>query len=116
MSHQRVRKTKLIATIGPACDTLETIQAMIRAGMNVARLNFSHGTHQEHRKRLGFIRQAARELGTHTAIMLDTKGVEIRTGRARAATTLRDRAPDSPPPEPPRADAEVARRNAVPRR
>jgi pyruvate kinase len=89
MPHARVRKTKLVATIGPACDSLDTIRAMIRAGMNVARLNFSHGTHEEHRKRLGYIREAAGELGTHTAIMLDTKGVEIRVGRIEGgAVTL----------------------------
>ena len=82
MARKRIiRKTKLIAPIGPACDSSETIKAMIRAGMNVARLNFSHGTHEEHRKRLETIRQAADELGAFIAIMLDTKGVEIRTGR-----------------------------------
>ena len=76
-----LRKTKVIATIGPACDSIETLKAMIRAGMNVARLNFSHGTHEEHRKRLESIRQAADELDANVGIMLDTKGVEIRTGR-----------------------------------
>jgi pyruvate kinase len=76
-----VRKTKVIATIGPACDGLDTIKAMIHAGMNVARLNFSHDTHVEHRKRLELVRQAARELGANIAVMLDTKGVKIRTGR-----------------------------------
>jgi pyruvate kinase len=82
MARTRVlRKTKLIATIGPASDSLETLKAMIRAGMNVARLNFSHGSHEEHRKRLETIRQAAAELGANVGIMLDTKGVEIRTGR-----------------------------------
>ncbi len=75
------RKTKLIATIGPACDGLDTIKAMMHAGMNVARLNFSHDTHVEHRKRLELIRQAATELGANVSIMLDTKGVKIRTGR-----------------------------------
>ncbi len=82
MSRHRVpRKTKVIATIGPACDSPETIKAMIRAGMNVARLNFSHGTHEEHRKRLEVIRRASDELRANVATMLDTKGVEIRTGR-----------------------------------
>ena len=82
MARTRVlRKTKLIATIGPSSDSPETLKAMIRAGMNVARLNFSHGTHDEHRKRLEAIRQAAAELKANVGIMLDTKGVEIRTGR-----------------------------------
>ena len=80
-----VRKTSWIATIGPACDGLDTIKAMIHAGMNVARLNFSHDTHVEHRKRLELVRQAARELGANVAVMLDTKGVKIRTGRLGAA-------------------------------
>jgi pyruvate kinase len=81
MRARDVRKTKLIATIGPACDGLDTIKAMIHAGMNVARLNFSHDTHVEHRKRLELVRQAARDLGANVAVMLDTKGVKIRTGR-----------------------------------
>jgi pyruvate kinase len=81
LPHRVPRKTKLIATIGPACDSPETIKALIRAGMNVARLNFSHGSHEEHRKRLGVIRQASEELGANVATMLDTKGVKVRTGR-----------------------------------
>jgi pyruvate kinase len=76
-----LRKTKIVATIGPASDSIETVKAMIRAGMNVARLNFSHGDHVEHRRHVEMIRQAAAELDTHVAIMLDTRGVEIRTGR-----------------------------------
>ena len=83
-----IRKTKVIATIGPASDSLETMKAMIRAGMNVARLNFSHGTHEEHRKRLESVRQAASELSANIGIMLDTKGVEIRTGRLEGGTAL----------------------------
>ena len=83
MSRQPIRKTKIIATIGPACDSPETLEAMIRAGMNVARLNFSHGTHEEHHQRLDRIRDAADALGANVATMLDTKGVEIRTGRVR---------------------------------
>jgi pyruvate kinase len=82
-----LKKTTVIATIGPASDSLETLKAMIRAGMNVARLNFSHGSHEEHRKRLECIRQAARELSANIGIMLDTKGVEIRTGHLEGGTT-----------------------------
>ena len=81
MRARDIRKTKLIATIGPACDGLDSLKAMIHAGMNVARLNFSHDTHVEHRKRLELVRQAAHELGANIAVMLDTKGVKIRTGR-----------------------------------
>jgi pyruvate kinase len=81
MRARPIRKTKLIATIGPACDGVETIKAMIHAGMNVARLNFSHDTHIEHRKRIELVRHAAHELNANVAIMLDTKGVKIRTGR-----------------------------------
>ena len=83
MPSPKPRKTKLIATIGPACDSIETLRAMIRAGLDVARLNFSHGSHEEHRKRLEAIRQASAETGANVAIMLDTKGLEIRTGRVQ---------------------------------
>ncbi len=76
----RFRKTKLIATIGPACDSLEVLEAMIRAGMNVARLNLSHGTQAEHEKRIERIRHAGDALGVNVATMVDTRGIEIRTG------------------------------------
>lgn len=76
-----MRKTKIIATIGPASEEVETLKKMLEAGMNVARLNFSHGSHEEHRRRIENLRQAAREAGKLLAIMLDTKGPEIRTGR-----------------------------------
>jgi len=79
---QRVfRKTKVIATIGPACDSVETLTAMIRGGMNVARLNFSHGTHEQHRERIERIRRIAAAESANVGIMFDTRGIEIRTGR-----------------------------------
>jgi pyruvate kinase len=82
MTQNRVLpKTKVIATIGPACESIETVKAMIRAGMNVARLNFSHGSHEEHRKHIATIREAALACDAQVAMMLDTKGNEIRTGR-----------------------------------
>jgi pyruvate kinase len=80
MSDSRIRKTKIVATIGPASDNVETLQAMLQAGMNVARLNLSHGTLDEHRKRIQRIRQAAENLAVEVAVMIDTRGVEIRTG------------------------------------
>ena len=76
-----MRKTKIIATIGPASEKIETIKKMMAAGLNVARLNFSHGTHDEHRQRILNLRQAAEESQGLLAIMLDTSGPEIRTGR-----------------------------------
>ena len=79
-THTPVRKTKIVATIGPACETLEMLKAMIEAGMNVARLNLSHGTHEKHSKQILILRAAAKELGRNIAIMIDTRGIEIRTG------------------------------------
>lgn len=73
-----MRKTKIICTIGPACDNEETLTEMCRAGMNVARLNFSHGTHEEHLARIRLIRSVREKLGLPIAIMLDTKGPEYR--------------------------------------
>ncbi len=77
----KLRKTKIVATIGPACDSLDTLKQMMLAGMNVARLNLSFGTLEEHKKRLELIRTAADQLGRNLAIMVDTKGIEIRTGK-----------------------------------
>jgi len=79
-SHTPVRKTKIVATIGPACNTPEKLKAMIKAGMNVARLNLSHGTHDKHSNQILTLRAAASELGRNIAIMIDTRGIEIRTG------------------------------------
>lgn len=75
-----MRKTKIVCTIGPASDSEETLREMCYAGMNVARLNFSHGTHEEHRQRIARIRKVSKELGLPIAIMLDTKGPEFRIG------------------------------------
>lgn len=73
------RKTKIVATIGPACNTLDKLTAMIRAGMNVARLNLSHGSLESHREQIGLLRQASEQVGINIAIMIDTRGIEIRT-------------------------------------
>jgi len=76
-----MRKTKIVCTIGPASESLENTKKLILAGMNVARLNFSHGDFDEHGNRINIIRQACQELGKTVAILLDTKGPEIRTGK-----------------------------------
>jgi len=73
-----MRKTKIVCTIGPASESEEIIAAMCRAGMNTARLNFSHGTHEEHRKRIELIKKVREELDMPIAIMQDTKGPEFR--------------------------------------
>lgn len=75
-----MRKTKIVATIGPVSEGVETLVRLIEAGMNVARLNLSHGTQEEHRRRIENIREAARRKNATVAIMLDLKGPEIRIG------------------------------------
>ncbi|MFX3623936.1 MAG: pyruvate kinase [Ectobacillus sp.] len=74
-----MRKTKIVCTIGPASESVEKLIQLIEAGMNVARLNFSHGSHEEHAARIQNIREAAKQAGKTVAILLDTKGPEIRT-------------------------------------
>ena len=75
-----MRKTKIICTIGPASEDPAVFKAMCLAGLNVARLNFSHGTHPEHQKKIDMIKAVREELGLPIAIMLDTKGPEYRIG------------------------------------
>lgn len=75
-----MRKTKIICTIGPASESKDILRKMCRAGMNVARLNFSHGTHEEHQVKIEAIKEVRKELGMPIAIMLDTKGPEYRIG------------------------------------
>ncbi|MGG2064087.1 pyruvate kinase [Bacillus sp. S14(2024)] len=74
-----MRKTKIVCTIGPASESIEKLEQLIGAGMNVCRLNFSHGSHEEHGARIKSIREAAKKTGKTVAILLDTKGPEIRT-------------------------------------
>ncbi|MGN1022040.1 MAG: pyruvate kinase, partial [Lachnospiraceae bacterium] len=73
-----MRKTKIICTLGPASNTKETIAELVKAGMNVARFNFSHGDHEEQKTRLETLMAVRRELGIPVAALLDTKGPEIR--------------------------------------
>ena len=73
-----MRKTKIICTIGPSSENEETLKKMALAGMNVARLNFSHGTHEEQQKKVDLIKKVRRELNLPIAILLDTKGPEYR--------------------------------------
>ena len=75
-----MKKTKIVATIGPASESVEVLKELFLNGLNVCRLNFSHGTHEEHRNRINNIKKAREDLGFPIGIMLDTKGPEIRLG------------------------------------
>ena len=74
------KKTKVVCTIGPASENVETLTKLAQAGMNIARLNFSHGSHEEHLARIKMVRQVAEATGINLGIALDTKGPEIRLG------------------------------------
>lgn len=74
-----MKRTKIVCTIGPASEAPEKLAALAEAGMNVARLNFSHGDHEEHLARINTIKKIRKETGRVIAILLDTKGPEIRT-------------------------------------
>ena len=75
-----MRRTKIVATIGPASESYDMLLKLVDAGLNVARLNFSHGSYEEHLKKINTIKQINKEHGKDVAIMLDTKGPEIRIG------------------------------------
>ena len=83
------RATKIVATLGPASGDLDTLEKMIRAGVNVMRLNFSHGTAQDHRDLVERVRAAAAKVGREIGIMADLQGPKIRVGKfAQGKVTL----------------------------
>ncbi len=75
-----MRKTKIVCTLGPASENENILKQLMQSGLNVARMNFSHGIHEEHKKRIDLVKKLRREIDQPVAIMLDTKGPEIRTG------------------------------------
>ena len=79
----RTNRTKIVCTMGPATEDDEVLRQMIASGMSVARLNFSHGDHEYHRTNIERVRRVAAEMGATVAIMVDTKGPEIRTGHTK---------------------------------
>jgi len=85
------KKTKIVCTLGPATSTERTLRSMIRAGMDVARLNFSHGTHEGHRKRLDMIRKTAAKQGEQIAVMADLQGPKIRLGTFQTGSVTLER-------------------------
>lgn len=76
-----LRRTKIVATLGPSTSTPERIEALIRAGLDVARLNFSHGSADDHRERARLVREIAARQGRYVAIMGDLQGPKIRIAR-----------------------------------
>ena len=78
-----ITHTKIVCTIGPACNSMESILDLLQAGMNVARINFSHGVQEEHGKVIERLQQAREKMGRPLAIMLDTRGPEVRVGRIK---------------------------------
>lgn len=83
------RNTRIICTMGPAVRTVDIIRSLIRHGMNMARFNFSHGDHEYHREGIRLVREAARLEGVPVALILDTKGPEIRTGQVKDGGTIK---------------------------
>ncbi|QJA07437.1 pyruvate kinase [Romboutsia sp. CE17] len=83
-----VKRTKIVCTLGPASEKEETLRELIKNGLNVCRMNFSHGSHEEHKGRIDLVKKVREELGQPTAILLDTKGPEIRTGQFEAPEVL----------------------------
>ncbi len=76
----RNKRTKIVCTIGPGTDAPGVLERMMASGMNVARFNFSHGTHEDHARRMRMVREAARTVGVPIGMLLDTKGPEMRLG------------------------------------
>ena len=76
-----MRRTKIVATLGPATTSYESLLALVEAGVDVVRLNFSHGEPDDHRKRIETIQQAAKDAGQIVAVMADMQGPKIRTGK-----------------------------------
>src|SRR5215831_7674969 len=83
-----VRRTKIVATIGPASSSPETIAALIEAGMDGARLNMSHGNHDDHRHRAGLVREAEGAAGRPIALIADLQGPKLRLGDLPEPITL----------------------------
>ena len=87
-----MRKTKIVCTLGPASSTYDQIKKMALAGMNVARINMSHGTHSEHQAKIDTVKKVRRSLGMPIPIMIDTKGPEVRICTFEVITEFYSRA------------------------
>ncbi|HID65185.1 MAG TPA: pyruvate kinase, partial [Anaerolineae bacterium] len=90
VGRDRMRRTKIVCTLGPASQSEETMREMIRAGMDVARINFSHGSHEIHARNIALVRRLAREEGQVLAVLCDLQGPKLRVGEIAAQVTLRE--------------------------
>ena len=86
--HFKDRKTKIVCTLGPSSNTLEMIEKMAEHGVDIARLNFSHGTYEDHLKVIEYIKEVNKKREVPIGILLDTKGPEIRTGKFKEPVVL----------------------------
>ena len=84
----RTRRTKIVCTIGPATSSQEAVDKLVEAGMDGARLNFSHGTHEEHAERCALVRESQRQAQRPLALIADLQGPKLRLGRLETARTL----------------------------
>ena len=84
-----MRKTKIICTLGPAVDNEKKLERLIKTGFDVARFNFSHGSYEEHGERMDLLRRVCQNQNRDIAILLDTKGPEIRTGEVEGKVFLK---------------------------
>jgi pyruvate kinase len=89
MDKASYNKTKIVATVGPASNSKEMLVALAKEGVDVFRLNFSHGTHEDHQKVINFVREINQELGTHIALLQDLQGPKIRVNEVREGTILK---------------------------
>src|SRR5687767_943216 len=81
LSSHMIRRTKIVATLGPASSSPEVVRRLVLAGMDVARLNFSHGSYEEHGRQIATLRAISEELDTPVTILLDLQGPKIRVGQ-----------------------------------
>ena len=84
----KIKKTKIVATLGPASSSKEVIKEMMNSGVNVFRINFSHASHEDALKRINIIRDLNEELGFHVAVMADLQGPKLRVGEMKENTLL----------------------------
>src|SRR6185436_16045293 len=84
-------KTKIVATVGPASNSKDMLRALVKEGVDVFRLNFSHGTHEDHQKVIDAVREINEDIGTHVALLQDLQGPKIRVNEVKEGTILTPR-------------------------